>query len=62
MLVAFAVPVVLLFPLMAQVVADPGQLLLEAGLHHTLVDPGPGPAGSLSAAQAPAAPACRRSG
>ncbi|WP_440067473.1 glycosyltransferase [Streptosporangium sp. OZ121] len=47
MLVAFAVPVVLLFPWLAQVVADPGQLLLEAGLHQpALVDPGL-PAGSL---------------
>ncbi|MET8050854.1 glycosyltransferase family 2 protein [Streptosporangium sp. NPDC005286] len=41
MLVAFAVPVVLLFPWLAQLVADPKRLLLEAGLHQpALVDPG----------------------
>ncbi|GAA3122711.1 glycosyltransferase family 2 protein [Streptosporangium carneum] len=37
--IAFGVPVALLFPWLAQVVANPGQLLLEAGLHQPdLVD------------------------
>lgn len=40
MLVAFAVPVVLLLPWLAQLAAEPGRLLLEAGLHQpSLVDP-----------------------
>ncbi|MEV8633697.1 glycosyltransferase family 2 protein [Streptosporangium sp. NPDC051023] len=38
--IAFGVPVALLFPWLAQVVGNPGQLLLEAGLHQPgLVDP-----------------------
>ncbi|MGC5013322.1 glycosyltransferase [Streptosporangium sp. DT93] len=40
MLIAFAVPLVLLLPWLVQVVASPGRLLLEAGLHQpSLVDP-----------------------
>ncbi|GAA2893612.1 hypothetical protein GCM10010517_58160 [Streptosporangium fragile] len=35
MAVAFAVPVVLLFPWLLQTAADPGRLLLEAGLHQS---------------------------
>ncbi|MFF5211355.1 glycosyltransferase [Streptosporangium sp. NPDC000396] len=38
-IIAFGVPVVLLFPWLAQIVRNPGQLLLEAGLHQpALVD------------------------
>ncbi|MBG0828050.1 glycosyltransferase family 2 protein [Planomonospora sp. ID67723] len=38
--IAFGVPVALLLPWLAEVVADPGRLLLEAGLHRPdLVDP-----------------------
>ncbi|GII75409.1 integral membrane regulatory protein [Sphaerisporangium rufum] len=45
--VALAVPLVLLFPWLAGVAADPGRLLLEAGLHRSgLADPRL-PAGSL---------------
>ncbi|MFC4531585.1 glycosyltransferase [Sphaerisporangium dianthi] len=37
--IAMAVPIVLLFPWLAQIAADPGRILLEAGLHRAgLVD------------------------
>jgi GT2 family glycosyltransferase len=38
--IAMAVPIVLLFPWLAQIARDPGRILLEAGLHRPgLVDP-----------------------
>jgi GT2 family glycosyltransferase len=38
--IAMAVPIVLLFPWLAQIAGDPGRILLEAGLHRPgLVDP-----------------------